>query len=74
MPIGNLQSASGQLKDATKKLVLAWDTVRESWADQRAAEFEEDVIQALLEEVTKVMPAIDQMSATLQASKRALDE
>lgn len=74
MPIGNLQSGAGQLKDATQKLALAWETVREAWADQKAEQFEEEVIEPLLNEVATVMPAIDQMSTTMLSAKRALEE
>lgn len=74
MPIGNLQSGAGQLKDATQKLILAWQTVRESWDDQQAVRFEEEHITPLLDEISAVMPAIDQMSTTLFAARRALDE
>lgn len=74
MPIGNLQSGAGQLKDAAQKLTLAWEHVRESWNDPKAKQFEEDVIAPLLNEISYVMPAIDQMSTTLVSAKRALDE
>lgn len=74
MPIGNLQSGAGQLLDATQKLNIAWQTVRETWSDQRAEHFKETVIAPLLEEVAAVMPAVDQMSSTLLAAKRALEE
>ena len=74
MPIGNLSSGAGQLKDVTQKLALAWEVVREAWADQKAEQFEEDVIEPLLNEVATVMPAIDQMSNTMRSAKRALEE
>lgn len=74
MPVGNLQSGAGQLKDATQKLSLAWQTVRDSWADQQAIHFEEETIIPLMEELAAVMPVIDQMSATMLAANRALDE
>lgn len=74
MPIGNLQSGAGQLKDATQKLSLAWQAVRESWVDQKATQLEEEKIIPLLEELAAVMPVVDQMSATLLSAKRALDE
>lgn len=74
MPIGNLSSGAGQLKDATQKLALAWEAVREAWADQKAEQFEEEVIEPLLNEVATVMPAIDQMSNTMRSAKRALEE
>lgn len=74
MPVGNLQSGAGQLKDATQKLSLAWQTVREAWRDQQAQRFEEKYVVPMLEELAAVMPAIDQMSATLMAAKRALEE
>ncbi len=74
MPIGNLQSGAGQLKDATQKLSLAWQTVHESWVDQKATQFEEEAIIPLMEELAAVMPVIDQMSATLLAANRALNE
>ena len=74
MLVGNLQSGAGQLKDATQKLSLAWQTVRESWVDQKAIQLEEEIIVPLLEEISAVMPVIDQMSATLHAAKRALEE
>ncbi|QDT34067.1 hypothetical protein [Thalassoglobus polymorphus] len=74
MPIGNLQSGAGQLKDATQKLTLAWDAVSESWVDIKAKQFEEKTLVPVLEEVAAVMPAINQMSAMLMSAKRALDE
>ncbi len=74
MPVGNLQSGAGQLKDATQKLSLAWQAVQEAWVDQKATQFEEENIIPLLEEMAAVMPVIDQMSATLLSAKRALDE
>ncbi|WP_417850389.1 hypothetical protein [Thalassoglobus sp.] len=74
MPIGNLQSGAGQLKDATQKLTLAWHAVSESWVDIKAKQFEEKTLAPVLEEVAAVMPAINQMSAMLMSAKRALDE
>jgi len=74
MPVGNLQSGAGQLKDATQKLSLAWQSVCDAWIDQKATQFEEETLVPLMEEITAVMPVIDQMSATLLGAKRALDE
>lgn len=74
MPVGNLQSAAGQLKEATENLMVAWERVREAWVDENSREFGEDYIQPVFEAVNAAMPAINQMSTLLQTARRSLEE
>ena len=71
---GNLHSGAGQLKDAAEKLHLAWMTAREAWNDHQAIEFEEEVLTPLFDAVRGVMPAIDQMSVTMNTATRSCEE
>ena len=74
MRTGNLSAGAGQLKDASEKLSLAWQTARESWTDQQALELEETVLMPLFEAVLNVMPAIDQMQSAMYTAVRACEE
>ncbi|TWT47102.1 hypothetical protein KOR42_42160 [Thalassoglobus neptunius] len=71
---GNIQSGAGQLKDATEKLSLAWQSVREVWKDKQAAEIEEEVIVPLLDEVANLLPAINEISSVMGAAVRSCEE
>lgn len=74
MRTGNLSAGAGQLKDATEKLTIAWQTARMAWNDQQAVDLEENCLIPLFDAVGNVMPAIDQMNAAMSTAARACQE
>jgi hypothetical protein len=74
MKTGNLQSAASRIQEALDDLNAAWERTRESWMDERAADFEATVLRKIAEEISSAFPAIGQMSQTLNAAVRECDE
>ncbi len=74
MRAGNLQSGSGQLQDALEKLMLAWNTTRDAWVDQKAVDFEETYLQPIVEEVGLILPVIGKTSQVMGRAVRECEE
>lgn len=70
MHIGNLQAAAGRLQDALEQLQLAWDRAGEDWRDENSRRVQEELLAPLAHEVLSAVPAIGQMSQSLQQAVR----
>jgi hypothetical protein len=74
MNTGNLQAARGRIEEALEQLQLDWRTASETWADQNAAQFDEQHLQPIWEEFRTALPAISQLVQIVQAASRQLEE
>jgi hypothetical protein len=74
MNIGNLQSAAGRLQEALDELERAWQRTIDEWADENSQRIEQDHLARLAHEVRAVLPAISQMSQSLQQAARECNE
>ncbi|MFG0333933.1 MAG: hypothetical protein ACF8TS_11270 [Maioricimonas sp. JB049] len=71
---GSFQSGSGHLQEAMEKLQRRWADVCEHWDDANRREFEDNHLTPLLREASALLPAIGQISETVAAAVRELEE
>lgn len=70
MKIADLNTGTGQLRDALDVLQRAWADVREKWNDANARNIEENHLRPLAGELAAAFPAIDQLAALLDKAGR----
>lgn len=61
-----LSASRGALTMATRQLQVRWNELRESWRDQKAAEFEETYLAELTNTVTAAVHALEDLEKVLQ--------
>ena len=71
---GSFQSGSGHLQEAMDKLRRRWADVCEHWDDANRRELEENHLAPLFHEATALLPSIGQISETVAAAVRELEE
>lgn len=59
-----------RLQDVEKKLKQHWAATRAEWRDDKAREFDEEIIQPLLARLRTVQRAMGHLSAALQQARR----
>jgi hypothetical protein len=59
-----------RLQNAEKKLKQHWQAVCADWRDDKAREFEDEIIQPLLTRLRTVERAMGQLSLNLQQARR----
>lgn len=74
MHTGNLQAAAGRLQDALEQLQLAWNQTGEHWRDDNSRHIQAELLDPLAHEVLAAIPAIGQMSTSLQQAFRECQE
>ncbi len=74
MQIGNLQSATSRLQDALEQLQRVWDQTGEQWRDDNSRRIETEALEPLAREVIAALPAISQMTQSLQQAYRECHE
>lgn len=71
---GRFHSGSGHLQEAMDRLRRRWADVCEHWDDSNRRELEENHLTPLLRETAALLPAIGQISETVAAAVRELEE
>jgi hypothetical protein len=74
MHTGNLQAAAGRLQDALEQLLIAWERTGEHWRDENSRRIQVELLDPLAHEVLAAVPAIGQMSTSLQQAVRECQE
>lgn len=59
-------ASRGQLTMATRQLQTRWSELRESWRDQKAAEFEQTYLAELSNTVNGALRALEDLEKVLQ--------
>lgn len=65
----SLRTAQHQLKDATKSLDAAWRSLRSTWNDGAARDFERDAIDPIDPAVRHAISAMARMSELIQRAR-----
>ncbi len=60
-----MTSSKAKLLDATRQLQARWDQTRVHWQDRKAADFEEQYMVLLLQDVQTALRAIDELDKLL---------
>lgn len=70
MKIADLNTGTGQLRDAMDVLQRAWSDARQKWNDANARNIEENHLRPLGSDLAAAFPAIDQLAAVLEKAGR----
>ncbi len=70
MRIADLNSGTGQLREALETLQIAWDTTKDYWKDANARNIEEQHLTPLAVDVTAAFPVIMNLSSVLAQAER----
>ncbi|ADV62098.1 hypothetical protein Isop_1513 [Isosphaera pallida ATCC 43644] len=70
MRTANLISASTRLDNAIKTLDRCWDTLRDSWRDRKANEFETEFLAPLKRQVQGTVQAMAELGELLERMYR----
>jgi hypothetical protein len=70
MKIADLNTGTGQLRDALDLLQRAWSDARQKWNDANARNIEENHLRPLASELAAAFPAIEQLAAVLDKAGR----
>jgi len=62
----SMAGSKGRLVGATKELSLKWEWTKESWRDQKAAEFEHRFLQELFAGLDKTVIIVDKLDELLK--------
>ena len=69
-----MQESRGKIATSTKDLIAAWLNTKVQWNDGNAAQFEEQVLRPLEQDVRSATQAMDQMGALLSSIRRECSE
>jgi hypothetical protein len=70
MKIADLNTGTGQLRDAIDLLQRTWSEARQKWNDANARNIDENHLQLLRSELAAAFPAIEQLAAVLDQAGR----
>lgn len=62
--------AEGRLQNVEKQVRQLWMAVRADWRDDKAREFEEEIIEPMLMRIRATERAMGNLSMTLQQARR----
>jgi hypothetical protein len=69
----NVAGSAGNLNEAVKELLAAWDQTRGYWRDAKAAEFGDKYIDALPVDVAKALSAMGDIDKILKKIRTACE-
>ena len=65
-----MAESRGKIATSTKELVAHWGNTKLQWNDANAAQFEEEVLRSLEQDVRMATQAMDQMAVLLGSIRR----
>jgi hypothetical protein len=69
----NVAGSAGNLNEAYKELLAAWDHTRGYWRDAKAAEFGEKYIESLPVDIAKALTAMGDIDRILRKIRNACE-
>jgi len=70
MKIADMNTGTGQLRDAIETLRQAWGDTHADWNDANSRNFEEQHLRPLASDLASAFPAIDQLASLLNQAGR----